>query len=435
MNSLALGQGSSILYPAMPTMNTTTITTTTEAFDIKNNAQHLSPLIPTATMTTDTTTTSMTNRRRYVLGRIAFLAISNIVLPVTVAPAMALGTFTDDVSNSSNNRNIDGAGDGRDLSLAQPMSPSGDSRPSASLEYLLPAARVGIYIYQALAIAEDLVLSTAINTTNTEANPDIGTDIAKLDTMLLSSPPSFIKSSDPSVSRGDAYGKYSLPLISEWGVAIQKQKERKERAIDVGWAPPLFEVQELVGERRQWKQLQKAEIQREQASEIRRAFNIYTTNVNFSPTKYSWVGSSEEKRNRIRNDHLPTPTDVIRSDLDARDLYRNQIQTALDDARAEFKYQQQQQQKDYFNEKRGNGNGSDDNDNDNDNHGNDNDVNIGVLLPQHKFDATELRNILKQAQISVDKWFNFIPEHDVKLALEAVKQEEEELKESRRNVT
>mmetsp|Transcript_32064 Transcript_32064/g.34459 ORF Transcript_32064/g.34459 Transcript_32064/m.34459 type:complete len:145 (+) Transcript_32064:89-523(+) len=37
MNSLALGQGSSILYPAMPTMNTTTITTTTVVGGENNN--------------------------------------------------------------------------------------------------------------------------------------------------------------------------------------------------------------------------------------------------------------------------------------------------------------------------------------------------------------------------------------------------------------
>ena len=41
----------------------------------------------------------------------------------------------------------------------------------------------------------------------------------------------------------------------------------------------------------------------------------------------------------IREDRLPSATEVIRSDLDARDLYRNELQTKLDDAKAEHLYQ------------------------------------------------------------------------------------------------
>ena len=171
--------------------------------------------------------------------------------------------------------------------------------------------------------------------------------------------------------------------------AARKQQERRERAIDVGFAPQFFEVGELVGERRQWNQLQSSERKREGASEVRRAFNIYTTNLNFNSNKYQWVGSSQEKSQRIRSDRLPTTTDVIRSDLDARDLYRNQVQTSLEDAVAEFIYQKKE---------------------------------CGDNV--QKFDATELLDILKLAQTSVDKWFGFIPDQDVKLALEAVQREQ-----------
>ena len=272
--------------------------------------------------------------------------------------------------------------DGKDLSLAQPMGPAGESRPSAPLEFLLPAARVGVYIYQLFSFTEDLA---KLQNGDTETKKDI---IAKLDSLLLS-PPSFIKASDPSVSRSDPYGKFSPPIVGEIGIAARKQQERRERSIDAGFAPQFFEVGELVGERRQWNQLQSSERKREGASEIRRAFNIYTTNLNFNPTKYQWVGSSQEKSQRIRNDALPTTTDVIRSDLDARDLYRNQVQTSLDDALAEFVYQQKES--------------SDDG---------------------QKFDPTELLDILKQAQTSVDKWFGFIPDQDVKSALEAVQREQ-----------
>ena len=308
--------------------------------------------------------------RRTALGRISFLTLANF--GVVLSPKIPSYALEDEKG---------------DLSLAQPMGPSGDSRPSAPLEFLLPAARVGVYIYQLFSFTEQLVKlqQDSADNASTEEQKNV---IAKLDALLLS-PPSFINAKDPSVSRSDPYGKNSLPIVGELGVAARKQQERRERAIDVGFAPQFFEVGELVGERRQWNQLQSSERKREGASEVRRAFNIYTTNLNFNSNKYQWVGSSQEKSQRIRSDKLPTTTDVIRSDLDARDLYRNQVQTSLDDAVAEFVYQKKE---------------SGDN--------------------VQKFDATELLDILKQAQTSVDKWFGFIPDQDVKSALEAVQREQ-----------
>ena len=85
-----------------------------------------------------------------------------------------------------------------------------------------------------------------------------------------------------------------------------------------------------MGEPRQWNRLVRAEQARENASEVRRALNIYTTNLNFNPNKYIYSGSNEEKSKLIREDKLPTTTDVIRSDLDARDLYRNALQKVAD---------------------------------------------------------------------------------------------------------
>lgn len=308
--------------------------------------------------------------RRTALQRLSFLTLANLgVALLPNSPSYALEEQKGD------------------LSLAQPMGPSGDSRPSAPLEFLLPAARVGVYIYQLFSFTEELTKLQQASTEN--ANTDEQKNlIAKLEALLLS-PPSFINAKDPSVSRSDPYEKNSLPIVGEIGVAARKQQERRERAIDVGFAPQFFEVGELVGERRQWNQLQSSERKREGASEVRRAFNIYTTNLNFNSNKYQWVGSSQEKSQRIRSDRLPTTTDVIRSDLDARDLYRNQVQTSLEDAVAEYIYQKKE---------------------------------CGDNV--RNFDATELLDILKLAQTSVDKWFGFIPDQDVKLALEAVQREQ-----------
>ena len=77
---------------------------------------------------------------------------------------------------------------------------------------------------------------------------------------------------------------------------------------------------------------------------------------------------------------------MIRSDLDARDLYRNALQTAHDDAKAEFLYEQKNN--------------------------------------SFKDDASELVSLLKDARVAIDKWFSFIPDEDIKEALDVVKKEQ-----------
>jgi hypothetical protein len=48
--------------------------------------------------------------------------------------------------------------------------------------------------------------------------------------------------------------------------------------------------------------------------------SISVTNLNYNPNKYVYSGSREEKKKLIREGRLPSASDVIRSDLDARDL-------------------------------------------------------------------------------------------------------------------
>lgn len=72
--------------------------------------------------------------------------------------------------------------------------------------------------------------------------------------------------------------------------------------------------------------------------------------------------------------------------MDARDLYRNEVQTKLEDARAEYLYQK------------------------------------GVGFE----DVGELVGLLRETKVALDSWFGFIPDEDIKLALEAVKREEQQ---------
>jgi hypothetical protein len=254
-------------------------------------------------------------------------------------------------------------------------------RPAASLEYLLPAARVGVYVYQVLALAEELAKLQA-SSSSQATSAKLNETIQELDNLLVSSPPTFIKSTDPKVTRGDPYKL--PPIVGEFAMQQQKQRERQQQSIEVGMAPQFFEVGELVGERSQWNRLKQQEQARENASPVRRALNIYTTNLNFNPNKYVYSGTKEEKKRLIREDKLPTTTDVIRSDLDARDLYRNALQTALEDSTAEFLYQK-----------------------------------------KNKFeDPSDLVGLLKDAKVAIDKWFSFIPDEDIQSALEVVKREQ-----------
>lgn len=76
--------------------------------------------------------------------------------------------------------------------------------------------------------------------------------------------------------------------------------------------------------------------------EVCAAFNYYTSNLNFDADKIALTGTREERKKMIREDKIPDVTTVIASDMGLRYLLRNDILTALDDARAELKYQMKQ---------------------------------------------------------------------------------------------
>jgi hypothetical protein len=299
-------------------------------------------------------------------------------------------------NNGGDSASVDG-GRGSDTSDDISRKRNEVTRPSAPLQYLLPAARVGLYVYQTLAAAEEVQNRLNNEGSNGEDNVVV---LHKLNE-LLSSPPTFVTASDPTVSRSDPYGVLP-PIIGEIIAQQQKTQERKRQSISVGITPQLFEPLELMGERRQWNRLSNIEKKRESDSSVRLALNIYTTNLNYNPNQYVFGGTTEEKRALIREDRLPSTVEVIRSDLDARDLYRNALQTALEDSRAEYLYQMKRQMN---GEKEEEGRMKD-----------------GESEKQ-TMDLTELVGLLKQAKFAIDKWFSFVPEQEVKAAMEIVMRE------------
>lgn len=246
------------------------------------------------------------------------------------------------------------------------------SKPYAPLENLLPATRVRVLLDQAVDTASALVRLQKEGTPSDGTSEDL---IAKLKSFLLE-PQEFIKPEEALMSKRYLEQK----TWGDWDKARRKETQEKFEII-IDPATRANEAFEQWGERRQFKRLRRQQLRLEKSNNMRAAFNAYTNNLVFSET-YTLNASKEERSRLIRTyDQLPDVTSVVRSDLDLRDLYRNQVLTFTDDAKAELIYQLQQEK---------------------------------------KFDATDLLVVLKQAQSSCIEWFKFVPVADAEEAMNAL---------------
>ena len=150
------------------------------------------------------------------------------------------------------------------------------------------------------------------------------------------------------------------------------------------------------GEIAAWKRLKRQELQAQQADAIRAALNYYTSRLSFSASAYVLNAVPSRRSQMIRNDQLPDVKQVIQSDMGLRYLWRNQVLTAVADARAELQYQlglELQQ----------------------DSSGNNSNSNS-----ENTIDATDLLELLLQAQQAMDGWLSLVEERDVQEAWEAL---------------
>ena len=136
--------------------------------------------------------------------------------------------------------------------------------------------------------------------------------------------------------------------------------------------------------KRQWGMLQYAESKLERENELRAAFNFYSSQLEFGDS-YLLTASKEDRKRMIRNHELPSLAAVITSDLDLRDLYRNQFLTAIEDAKAEVSYQ--------------------------------------VKQTEDKMDSKDAVELVGQAYIACGKWFDLIASSDVDAAVLEVSNE------------
>lgn len=245
-----------------------------------------------------------------------------------------------------------------------------------SLENLLPACRVRIYIDELLLLAKSLQESS--NDQQEQRWKD-------LEERLLLNPPTFL-------TKGEAMSSKKYMQVKTWSSWNKAQAEQRradpfDESPIIDPASQINQAFEHWGQERQWKILRNRQQALERDNPMRAAFNAYTNNLVFGES-YIFTGSAEERKRRIRNDDLPDVTAVIRSDLDLRDLYRNQVLTAIDDSKAELQYQLR-----------------------------------ATTSSGEPRNPTELLEILEEAKKSCDEWFRFVPDADVKDAMAIALQE------------
>jgi len=245
------------------------------------------------------------------------------------------------------------------------------------VELLRPATRVRMHIDSAIDMCRSIKQSAAKDNLTKD---DIRTKYKPLSDFLLPER-SFILPDELKLSR--TY--LEIDTTTPWQAArLKEQVERgKERGID--YDTPYDKVNTAIqqwGDRRQFETLRNRQLNLEKKNEIRAALNAYTNNIIFSDS-YKLNADGDNKKALVRNDALPDVNAVVVSDLDLRDLYRNQILQSIDDAKFELTYQLKQQNED-------------------------------------DIDVDEILNYLVAAQDACNEWFSFIPSDDVDVARRAV---------------
>jgi hypothetical protein len=250
------------------------------------------------------------------------------------------------------------------VATEQAPPPPSTKKPFASLESLLPAARVNWTIDRAVQVTSQLMVDD-------DAKSSSSWNELKL---LLLSPRNYTTSNLPPLPERpakeylDTYdrNRQQLPLLAKPGAMLVQSGE-----IDT------------------WKRLKRQERRREEEDEIRAALNVYTTSLNYRSDSYLLNVESSERSQMIRQDRLPNIKEVVQSDMGLRYLYRNELLTAMQEVRAELEYQLSQKEEN-----------------------------------TEPFQMADLLQLLKQSQAACNQWFGLIDEKDVKEAMLVVEDEQ-----------
>ena len=268
-------------------------------------------------------------------------------------------------------------------------------KPFAPTSALLPAVRAKLWIEDAHNLSEKLATTTA-----TAGNKNIREKtLDDLNTVLSHRPTLFDRSKgEKPLSRVSSTSLAQFTAKNDKRINNNNNNNSNNKDDPFSSSRPGERFAKALNRAdvdRQWGMLQSQESKKEQENEVRAALNYYTQQLEFNSNSYGWTGSSEERKRRIRDDQIPTPASVIASDLDLRDLYRNQLLTALDDVVAEVNYQfRQQQQKDDDNESNG-----------------------------ATVDLSDTVELMNQVYVACTNWFDMIDAGAIESALEILRNE------------
>jgi len=208
-------------------------------------------------------------------------------------------------------------------------------QPYAPVEALLPAMRVQRFINEAVDLSQQLITASSLATTQEQDVTNIISIINRLHSIFTDAP--------QHVLQGPTGTSKNKPLPKNTP-SNQVSSYYTRAYIDQLKALPPTEIPLALltqfGNYRQLSLLRNRQEKLEQENTFRAAFNTYTRQLQFDSQRYVWTATAEERKKFIRQyDALPDVSTVITSDLDLRDLLRNQILDAWDDARGEFYYQ------------------------------------------------------------------------------------------------
>jgi len=234
-------------------------------------------------------------------------------------------------------------------------------RPFAPVEALLPALRVKFLIEESLSKA--LELGTGGISKDTEILDNLKSLLLKPQNITQArhidqTPP------QPAQQYLKSYyeSRQNLPLLFRPGALLVQR-----------------------GEIMTWQSLKQRERSFEISDEIRAALNTYTNSLEFDAARYALTASPEVRKQLIRNDALPDIKSVIASDLGLRYLYRNELLSAITEAKDEIRSLLEENLK-------------------------------GINV-----DGSELVALLKRARNACDSWLSLIDERDVESAVEFLK--------------
>lgn len=256
------------------------------------------------------------------------------------------------------------------------LTPKSIQKPFASTEALIPAIRVKLMIDRAVTLSNALPLVRETN----------GTDLQQQQSSILDELQSLLLSPQTFIDTPNEYDKQLSPVYTPAQSYLDVYKTRRSQ-LNLLQQPGAWLVQQ--GEIASWRNLKEREYKMAQKDPIRAALNYYTNQLEFSSSQYILRVEPALRKQMIRNDALPDiRTQVIASDLGLRYLYRNQVLTCLEDARAELN--------EY----------------------------IGTADDDGSTDSSsgsfELYNILRQAQQAMERWLSLIDENDIQQAMETV---------------